>query len=224
MSDFSLTDICDKVPIEEKNYFSIHKNRFEQSLEFLAPYVSETSCLLEIGSPTFFTDILKFKLKFQKLDNTWQDLRKPINYGDGVFDVVVCMEVIEHIKDEEDVGGYNETFYGNGQQNLLKECNRVLKPDGILFLTSPNLNSARSLRQLLTFCHPFTYWPHVREMSINDLKKFLGEAKFKIELLKTKESWYNMTDEDRRILFELSKFGFSPEFREDNIFIVAKKL
>ena len=46
-----------------------------------------------------------------------------LSYPDDSFDVVVCFEVIEHVEDPE---------------RVLDELRRVLRPDGLLLLSSPN--------------------------------------------------------------------------------------
>jgi 2-polyprenyl-3-methyl-5-hydroxy-6-metoxy-1,4-benzoquinol methylase len=44
-------------------------------------------------------------------------------YANEMFDIIVCQEVIEHVE---------------GQQQLINECNRILKKGGTLILTTPN--------------------------------------------------------------------------------------
>jgi SAM-dependent methyltransferase len=55
--------------------------------------------------------------------------RSPLPYADAQFDVVTCSEVIEHL----------ENF-----RALLREAHRVLKPGGVLVLTTPNVLNAYS--------------------------------------------------------------------------------
>lgn len=55
---------------------------------------------------------------------------EPLPYGSSRFDLVVSMDVIEHVLDPAD---------------WLREATRVLKPGGLLFLTTPNYASV-SLR------------------------------------------------------------------------------
>jgi len=55
--------------------------------------------------------------------------REPLPYPDAAFDVVTCSEVIEHL----------ENF-----RALLREAHRVLRPGGLLVLTTPNVLNAYS--------------------------------------------------------------------------------
>ena len=57
------------------------------------------------------------------------DLNKPLDLPDESFDVVICREVIEHVESVPFV---------------LREFNRILKPDGTLILTFPNRLHIRS--------------------------------------------------------------------------------
>lgn len=54
------------------------------------------------------------------------DLSKKIPFKDNFFDLVISTEVLEHVIDPD-------TF--------LKEIHRILKPNGLLLLTTPNLSS-----------------------------------------------------------------------------------
>ncbi len=44
-------------------------------------------------------------------------------YEQNMFDVVICQEVLEHVEE---------------QQQLIDECGRILKQEGVLILTTPN--------------------------------------------------------------------------------------
>lgn len=54
------------------------------------------------------------------------DISKKIPFANNFFDLVICTETIEHVADPD---------------SLLKEIHRILKPDGTLLLTTPNLSS-----------------------------------------------------------------------------------
>ncbi|MDR3706038.1 MAG: class I SAM-dependent methyltransferase [Paludibacteraceae bacterium] len=70
-----------------------------------------------------------------------------LNIPSNYFDYVVCFQVIEHIKPDE--------FF-------LQEINRVLKNDGKLILTTPNIDKTLVRNP----------W-HVREYQVDELKKLM---------------------------------------------------
>jgi 2-polyprenyl-3-methyl-5-hydroxy-6-metoxy-1,4-benzoquinol methylase len=224
MDEFNITPFRETLPEKAKKYFDDHKKRFLLSLKWINSIIDTKSCVLEIGSKNMFSVIINNNIQCGEYHNTNQDLRKQIEYPDSMFDVILFMEVIEHVKDIEETDGYNETFYGTGQLNIIKECYRLLKSGGYLFLTTPNLNSIHSLKKLMAFEHPFVYWPHIREMSINDVKNYLKETGFIIEKIGSESSWYHITDIDKMLIEDLKKYGFSDEYREDNLFVIAKKV
>lgn len=62
------------------------------------------------------------------------NLDGPLPFADGVFDTVVCSEILEHIFSPD---------------LLLREILRILKPGGRVILTVPNLHCLRNRRDLL---------------------------------------------------------------------------
>ncbi len=67
------------------------------------------------------------------------DLRGRLPYADASFDVVLCVEVIEHVSDH---------------QAALGELARIVKPGGVLVLTTPNVMRLNSrLHFLLSGYH-----------------------------------------------------------------------
>jgi len=67
----------------------------------------------------------------QQLDIQWEvmDIQK-IAHPDSSFDAIFCCETIEHVPDPV---------------RALRELERVLRPDGMLFLTTPNYMNAMGL-------------------------------------------------------------------------------
>jgi 2-polyprenyl-3-methyl-5-hydroxy-6-metoxy-1,4-benzoquinol methylase len=62
------------------------------------------------------------------------------SYAVNSFDIVIAIEVSEHILDHE---------------TIFKEINRILKPEGKLYLTTPNVLS-KKIKSTLSF-HGFYY-------------------------------------------------------------------
>lgn len=78
---------------------------------------------------------------------------KSLPFGDKTFDVVTCIEVIEHVKD---------------YKSLLLELSRVSRR--LIFLATPN----RRPEYTLPDGQPKNYW-HIREWSFRDLDTILQE-------------------------------------------------
>lgn len=66
------------------------------------------------------------------------DANLALPFADGEFDAMVSIEGIEHLE--------NPSFF-------VRECARVVKPGGLVFLSTPNVDSYRSRRS--TYVHGF---------------------------------------------------------------------
>jgi SAM-dependent methyltransferase len=85
----------------------------------------------------------------------------PLPLGDATFDLVLCAETIEHVRDV---------------QLLLSEVRRVLRPDGILALSTPaHLQFGR---------RPDPLSPHLRQFTRRSLSRLLDELGFEIDSLR----------------------------------------
>ncbi len=81
----------------------------------------------------------------------------PLPFGDAEFDLVLCAETIEHVRDA---------------QLLLSEIRRVLRPGGTLGLTTP------ANRPLLRPPDPLS--PHLRFFTRRSLRRLLDEHGFEV--------------------------------------------
>jgi ubiquinone/menaquinone biosynthesis C-methylase UbiE len=86
---------------------------------------------------------------------------EPLPFADNEFDLVACIETIEHVRDV---------------QLALSEIRRVLRPGGRLALTTPLASRWRVLVRGLE--HPFS--PHVRAFSRRSLRTILETMGFHI--------------------------------------------
>lgn len=81
-------------------------------------------------------DINPAQFKVQGLECAYCDLNRPTPFADRSYDIWISIEVIEHLRDP---------------QNLIDEAHRVLRDDGVLFITTPNVDSLdQRLRYLLS--------------------------------------------------------------------------
>jgi len=88
-------------------------------------------------------------------------------YGDASFDVVLCLDVLEHVQDDA---------------GLLNEISRVLKPDGMLVLTAPVEGApfASVSGDELERLHK--RWEHLKPgYQLDAIRSLLGEAGFALE-------------------------------------------
>ena len=88
-------------------------------------------------------------------------------YNEDMFDVVIAGEIIEHL---------------TNPKNFLEECYRVLKPNGVLILTTPNVCFLLSRIKVLFGKLPYASAPfHFQYFTLSSLKKLLNESGFTIE-------------------------------------------
>jgi SAM-dependent methyltransferase len=95
----------------------------------------------------------------------------PLPFGDGEFDLVLCAETLEHVRDV---------------QLLLSEVRRVLRPGGTLALTTPAHGRLDGLAILLGgFERRFDpLSPHLRFLTRRSLRGLLTELGFEVVSLR----------------------------------------
>jgi len=197
-------------------YSTVHKKRFQLSLDWLRPYLTSDNLVLELGGRSDFTDYLPSRYA------TETDLRYPLPYPDNSVDVVLCMEVIEHIND---VDGLHTEWHGDGVRTMLTEALRVLRPGGIFFLTTPNAASITAIHKALGLAPPMLYRPHVREYSPYELDELVRAAGFVIFRRETLDVWRNSITDDQhqRIAKFIYYAGYPTQLRGEDIFLLARK-
>lgn len=177
--------------------FSDHKLRYRKDLEIIDRFFNGGK-ILDVGSSPFHLLILLSKkgydvtgidlnpTKFKKFIDDYRLSVKKSNiesqkfpFPNNSFDMVLFNEVFEHLR-------INPIF-------TLGEIYRVLKPRGTLFLTTPNLyaihkiflfNLGKSFNDAydeFAKLNAYGYMGHIREYSVTEVKKFLGNTGFKID-------------------------------------------
>ena len=98
-------------------------------------------------------------------------LDEPLPFDDGSFALVLCAETIEHVRDV---------------QLLLSEVRRVLRPGGVLAVTTPAHSRRTALRLLVrgweSEFDPLS--PHLRFFTKRSLARLLDELGFDVDSLR----------------------------------------
>jgi ubiquinone/menaquinone biosynthesis C-methylase UbiE len=226
---------------ENNSYHQTHKRRTARTIQLLLEKKPSGSCLelgtseviplllheLEPKLSVHVTDFDMTKFKDGQMSFKSEDVyifcpvyrldleTEPLPTPDETFDVVLCCEVIEHLE-------VDPMF-------MLSEINRVLKPDGLLILTTPNITSTRGLYKMLRSLEPYFYmqyrhkpalYRHNYEYSVTTMKQVLKEAGFSGRV------WSEDTFEDPLMedIEKLRKIGYALPYIGDNIFAVVRKI
>ncbi len=139
-SEEVLQEYYDKYPIADE-YFDLTKHRYISILDQFEPY-RQSGKILEIGcGEAYFLDEAKAKNwkafgteisvplleNARKKDHTvFESLEKIPLSEYGQFDIIICLEVIEHLPDPK--------YYA-------QKFGQLLRPGGCLYMTTPNFNS-----------------------------------------------------------------------------------
>lgn len=222
LTDGEASDLLDRIATQEP----WHKRRYLETLRRVRPLIDQADAILDLGGRSPFTQLLELASPGRVRLND-HDLRAIFPYEDETFDLVFCLEVIEHIKDREtrDIGELS-TFTFSGIRNCLDETRRVLRPGGALVVTTPNVCSYRSILNVLEGRHPFSYGPHNRELALEDLTSLVTEVGFRVEIAESFNAWSQGGRSRTKIgVLAAAMFclGFPLRDREDALFVVARR-
>ena len=115
-------------------------------------------------------------LKIADVPFSRADMNAPLPFGNNSFDAVVCIDGIEHLERPFD---------------FVRESRRILRPGGVLLVSTPNITALRSRwRWLLTGFHnkgktPLDEtapnpWHHIGLMSFPEIRYLLHSSGFRI--------------------------------------------
>lgn len=209
-------------------YLYTHYERFKNTINVFWEFISGASrhSIYELGGVSimggFASDILLKDVSVYS-----EDLRRPFEIECEVADCVLCLEVLEHIKDSPDGERTIEdlaTFKYTGVMNLLKETFRILKDDGVLLITTPNACSLDTIVKIARGEPPYLFDPHVREMTPRQVISFAAAAGFELLRFGTFYAWTTATSDERQMALEfVQSVGGDPRHRGDDAFFVFRK-
>ncbi len=100
--------------------------------------------LHEAGYDIMASDLFPEYFYYDKIECQQADITKILPFNDNSFDVILAVELMEHVHD-------HEVFF--------KEANRILKKDGMLLFTTPNILSLKSRMRFLYSGFYYSFGP-----------------------------------------------------------------
>ena len=97
----------------------------------------------------------------------------PVNICDASFDIVLLVEVCEHLNDKY-------------LKDVLLETYRLLKPGGMVVISVPNKEELELLKRFCPECGAiFHQWQHVRSWNSESITEYLRHYEFSLSKIKT---------------------------------------
>lgn len=190
-----------------EKYATSQRKRLSYDLDYAGQFCKKGDKILEFGSAPFLLTcalkrqgykvtgldlkpgrfagtIVKEKIEVKRVD--FEKTKLPIE--DNTFDAAIFNEVFEHLR-------INPIF-------TLRQVHRVLKKDGVLMLSTPNLMSWKGWYHFVFKnrlpCELFNeyrkleligHMGHIRLYSTNEVIKFLSQIGFKTEVIIYRGEW-----------------------------------
>lgn len=197
--------------------------RYCQTLRKLLPYLRKDMRIAEAGGFCLISSFLKDEgYHCEALSG---DFRYEIIAADAQFDLLLSLETLEHIKDQEssDIRKI-AVFQFDGMKRYLSELSRVLKPEALLLLSTPNPNSYLVLQRWLSFDPVFMSPVHVRELTRQEILDLSAPWFTVVEYL-TMFCFGVLDARKRKRLGEFtSRLGGSVDERgDDHLFVFRKR-
>jgi SAM-dependent methyltransferase len=220
--------------------FKFQEKRIKTTIRLIRKikqYNKNVDKVLFLGKPSMIEKCLKDMkiINPQDIQNTSFDLREHFPIRNNKYDLVICTETLEHLKDRNTAT--RDMFDFSGVYNVIREAFRILKKNGLFFVTTPNGACLKSICRLLLYKSPYMWIHHIKEYSPNQIKYMLEVEHFYVKKMKTYNLWpeYNSEqpiDSEFNINWDvneliLSNFlkqnNFDTGFRDDSIFFWLKK-
>jgi SAM-dependent methyltransferase len=146
----------------------------------------------------------------------------PFPYPDGYFSTILCCELLEHLEHDP--------------MHMMSEIYRVLRPGGILLLSTPNIASLRSIAEVLKGSHPASFRrytrtrfradpepAHSREYTPDEIRLLLADSGFIVLSIETGPNGETELEDPRWVLPILQSLKRPTALRGDCIFALGRK-
>jgi len=210
------------MPGVHSRFLDFFKNRSEPSgltvLDLGAGQGALTQRLYDMGFEVHACDLFPEYFKFEKVECTRVDVTESFPYPDNKFDLVIAIEVTEHILDHE---------------NFFREINRILKPGGRLYVSTPNILSMKSRFRFLFQGFVYAFKPlelenydglqHVASLTLDQynylaVKYDFGTAEIGVDRIQSTSRWLYFLLNPLLWLIRKIK-GFSPMHNQKKLLL-----
>ena len=229
-------------------YFHAHSRRLVQTLQRVPPGSAEDR-VLELGCYLQITPALRSFLGYGEVRGAYLgnpgDVAKgsvvstdgegfecfidlfnaeidAFPYQDEYFSTVLCCELLEHLERDP--------------MHMMAEIYRILKPGGVLLLTTPNIVSLQSISRVLRGAHPASFRRyarvnagsapepgHSREYTPDEIRLLLADSGFIVVSVETGPYGETAIEDARWVLPVLEKLHRPKGLRDDCIFAIGRK-
>ena len=158
-------------------------------LDLGAGHGALTQKLYNMGHDVHACDLFPEAFEFSKVECLKVDITEAFPYPDQMFALVIAVEVTEHILDHE---------------NFFREINRILKPGGRLYISTPNILSMKSRMRFLYRGFVYAFNPlelknhdglqHISSITLDQynylaVKYNFGTAEFDTDRVQSTSRW-----------------------------------
>jgi len=192
--------------------------RLAKTLEWLEELRPSGLKILELGAYGVASFVIEQAFPDNEYVRDPTDLRQRLPYPDEQFDLVLAMEVIEHVADLE----YAHATRLSGIRHSLREVRRVLRVHGSMLLTTPNACSLLVLDRALRLEPPWQYAFHFRELTPDELQILVEQAGLHVRRFRTEYVW-SQPEQMPALVGFLRDNGLDQELRGDDMFLLAQR-